>query len=153
MRLSRWVPATGVLLLCVWTANVAAQSSRHCPTLAAGSQLQWHVVDGPDFIFCRAIDSTTGQQAFAVSIGPDAQFKPRRNNRVGDQVSIDGNTVYWYEGDVAFAPTMLIRETLLEFASGSHAHIIVRAADQDQLSGVMQDIQGLRFTDQHLGSK
>ncbi|WP_101926957.1 MULTISPECIES: hypothetical protein [Luteimonas] len=152
MRLSRWLPASGVLLLCL-CATAAAQSSAQCPTLPAGTRLQWHVVDGPDFVFCRAVDSSTGQQRFAVSIGRDAQFKPRRNNRIGNEVSIDGNAVYWYEGDVAFSPDMLIRETLLELDSGAHAHIIVRASDETQLGDTLQDVQGLRFSGTQLGAK
>ncbi|MCD9028632.1 hypothetical protein LDO26_10490 [Luteimonas sp. BDR2-5] len=153
MRVSTWLPTTGVLLLCLCAGSAAAQSRNQCPTLPADAGVQWHVVDGDDFIFCRAVDSSTGEQAFAVSIGRSAQFKPRRGTRIGERVTIDGSPVYWHEGDVALAPNLLIRETLVELDSGDYAHIIVRAQDQARLAKSLADAQSLRFSGQHLGGR
>jgi len=135
-----------------WAAAAQAQTANDCPQLPPDTSVRWEVQPGPEFVFCRAMDVTSGQQAFAVTVGRSATFKPRRNDRVGDRVTIDGTRTYWHapENELTGA---LVRETLLELPSGDYAHIIVRARDEAALERTLRDAEALHFSDVRLGSK
>ena len=137
-------------LLCAGTAQ--AQTATECPQLPPDAAVRWEVQPGPDFVFCRAMDIATGQQAFAVTVGRNATFKPRRNDRVGDRVTIDGTRTWWHAPDNELTGA-LVRETLLELSSGDYAHIIVRARDEAGLTRSLRDAEALHFSDVRLGSK
>lgn len=131
---------------------VQAQTANDCPQLPPEATVRWEVQPGPDFVFCRALDITSGQQAFAVTVGPNATFKPRRNDRVGDRVEIDGTRTFWHAPENELTGAM-VRETLLELPSGDYAHIIVRARDEAALTRSLRDAEALHFSDVRLGSK
>ena len=137
-------------LCCAGAAQ--AQTANDCPQLPPDAAVRWEVQPGPGFVFCRAIDIASGQQAFAVNVGRSAAFKPRRNDRVGDRVTIDGTRTFWHapENELTGA---LVRETLLELPSGDYAHIIVRARDEAALTRSLRDAEALHFSDVRLGSK
>lgn len=137
-------------LLCA--GAVQAQTAAECPQLPPDAAVRWEVQPGPDFVFCRAMDIATGQQAFAVTVGRNATFKPRRNDRVGDRVTIDGTRTWWHAPDNELTGAM-VRETLLELPSGDYAHIIVRARDEAALTRSLRDAEALHFSDVRLGSK
>ncbi|WP_394004773.1 hypothetical protein ACF3M1_06515 [Luteimonas sp. WGS1318] len=150
MQTTRSLALIGTLL-CAGAAH--AQSANDCPQLPSGTTTQWEVQQGPSFVFCRAVERDTARQAFAVTIGRDATFKPRRTDRVGDRVTIDGNQTYWHAPQNDLLAGTLVRETLLELPSGDYAHIIVRANDETQLTRALRDAEGLHFSDIRLGSK
>ena len=131
---------------------VQAQTANDCPQLPPEATVRWEVQPGPDFVFCRALDITSGQQAFAVTVGPNATFKPRRNDRVGDRVEIAGTRTFWHAPENELTGAM-VRETLLELPSGDYAHIIVRARDEAALTRSLRDAEALHFSDVRLGSK
>ena len=131
---------------------VQAQTATDCPQLPPDAAVRWEVQPGPDFVFCRAVDIDSGQQAFAVTVGPNATFKPRRNERVGDRVTIDGNRAFWHAPQNELTGA-IVRETLLELPSGDYAHIIVRANDEAGLTRSLRDAEALHFSDVRLGSK
>jgi hypothetical protein len=137
-------------LFCAGTAQ--AQTATECPQLPPDAAVRWNVQPGPDFVFCRAMDIASGQQAFAVTIGRNATFKPRRTDRVGDLVIIDGTRTWWHAPDNELTGAM-VRETLLELPSGDYAHIIVRARDEAGLTRSLHDAESLHFSDVRLGSK
>lgn len=137
-------------LLCAGVAQ--AQTASDCPQLPPDSSVRWEVQPGPDFVFCRAVD-TAGHQAFAVTVGRTATFKPRRIDRTGDRVTIDGNTTWWYAPDNELMTGTMVRETLLELSTGDYAHIIVRATDEAALARSLRDAEALHFSDVRLGSK
>lgn len=150
MHITKSLALAGLLL---GAGGAQAQSANDCPQLPAGSATQWEVQQGPSFVFCRAIERDTARQAFAVTIGREATFKPRRTDRVGDRVTIDGNTTYWHAPQNDLSTGTLVRETLLELPTGDYAHIIVRANDETQLTRALRDAEGLHFSDVRLGSK
>jgi hypothetical protein len=137
-------------LVCAGMAH--AQSTSDCPQLPPDASVQWEVQPGPDFVFCRAVDRSSGQQAFAVTLGRNATFKPRRNDRIGDRITIDGTRTYWHAPDNELTGA-LVRETLLELSSGEYAHIIVRAADEAALAQSVRMAEGLHFQDVRLGGR
>ncbi len=137
-------------LLCAGAAH--AQTANDCPQLPADTAVRWEVQPGPDFVFCRAIDIASGQQAFAVTVGRNATFKPRRNDRVGDSVTIDGTRAWWHAPDNELTGAM-VRETLLELPTGDYAHIIVRSSDEAALARSLRDAEALHFSDVRFGSK
>lgn len=145
--------STVLIAAMLFAGGASAQSASDCPQLPAGTSVHWEVQHGPNFVFCRAVDAETARQPFAVTIGAEAGFKPRRNDRVGERVIIDGNRAWWHAPQNDLGPDTLVRETLLELPSGDYAHIIVRAQDEAQLAGVLSDAEALRFSDQRLGSK
>jgi hypothetical protein len=138
------------VLLCAGTAQ--AQTASECPQLPPDATVRWEVQPGPDFVFCRAMEIADGQQAFAVTVGRNATFKPRRNDRIGDRVTIDGTPTWWHAPDNELTGAM-VRETLLELPSGDYAHIIVRARDEDGLTRSLRNAEALHFSEVRLGSK
>lgn len=143
MTFLRWLPLAALL-----ASPVAAAQATTCPELPATAGMSWEKVDGPDFTYCKAMRDD-GDQAFAVLLRADAQFRTRRSHREGDQVWIDGHEVYWYRGDV---PNGIVRETLLELDRDSTAHIVVRAANEAELAASQGIAERMRFQDGRLGS-
>lgn len=140
MNLLRVLP-----LACLLVAGMAqAQSVGECPLLPIDSDLTWQKLNGPDFTFCKAIRGSDNAEIFAVTIAKDSPFDPRRSNRGGKTV-IDGHEVRWYRGEIAAAPGMEVRETLIELDDGRVAHISMRAASEDELAIAMKRAESLRF--------
>lgn len=134
-----------LLAALLWWGQASAQSAEeNCPELPAGAALGWDVVNGPDFVFCKAIRQADGIQAFSVLIGPDPVFRADRALRERDGV-IDGHRVRWYRGDVATRRDVHVRETLVELGRRSNAHIVVRADSEEQLARNRQLAEALRF--------
>lgn len=136
-------------LAALFASFAAGAQQAPCPELPASSGLSWETMDGPDFVYCRAIRDSDGSQAFAVMMRAEPDFRARRSLRDGDPVVIDGQEVYWYRGDV---PNALVRETLVEVDDGRYAHIVLRAASEDQLAEARLLAESLRFRDVRLGS-
>lgn len=142
MTFLRWLP-----LAVLFSAPFAAQATG-CPALPTSAALSWDKLEGPDFTYCKAMRED-GEQAFAVMLRADAQFRTRRAHREGNQVWIDGHQVYWYRGEV---PNGIVRETLLELDRNSTAHIVVRAGNEAELAATQRIAERLQFQDNRLGS-
>ncbi|MCW5579940.1 MAG: hypothetical protein KIS72_01160 [Luteimonas sp.] len=144
----RWLPLAALLL----PLHASAQSASRCPELPANSGLTWEAMDGPDFLYCKAIPDTGGEQAFSVMLREDPTFRPKRSLRA-EEAMIDGHEVRWYRGDVATQPDLIIRETLVELPDKRTAHIMLRAHSEEQRADSQRIAEGLRFADARLGSK
>jgi hypothetical protein len=132
-------------LACLLLAGGAfAQSTGDCPSMAADSGMAWEKLDGPGFTYCKAIRNDDGSQAFAVMIGRDSPFRPRRGDRAEEAV-IDGRGVHWYRGEIAADPNAIVRETLIELDRNHVAHITLRADDEEQKAAAMRQVEALRF--------
>lgn len=147
MRILTLLPLLAALPLLA----VPAQARAACPALPAGSDLVWERIDGPGFLFCKAMRDD-GQQAFAVRISAEAAFKPSRSQRAEASV-IDGQDVRWYAGQDPFQPQAMIREALLELDRERVAHIILRASSEAELAQIRQTAEGLHFADARVGNK
>ncbi|MEP6633961.1 MAG: hypothetical protein ABJA62_07095, partial [Luteimonas sp.] len=147
---SAWRSFAGLLFASVALAG-SAQAAGRCPTLDANSGLSWKQLDGPDFTFCRAIRDSDGGEAFAITIGSESPFKPKRSDRA-ESSSVDGRDVSWYRGELANAPGALMRETLIDLGAGRVAHISLQAASQDQLTDSLKQVGALRFDETRLSS-
>lgn len=140
-----------LLATVLWLGQAPAQAAEeNCPELPAGAPLAWDVVNGPDFVFCKAISQADGSQAFSVLIGPDPVFRADRALRERDGV-IDGHRVRWYRGDVATRRDVHVREALVELGRRSNAHIVVRAESEEQLAHNRQLAEAVRFNATALG--
>jgi hypothetical protein len=126
-----------------------AQSLAGCPTLPADTGLKWEQLDGPGFVFCRALRGD-GSEAFAVTLSDNSPFEPNRRNRA-EPASIAGHQGHWYRSEIA-GQDVIARETLVEVDGGGVAHISLRAADKAQKAQAMQQVQALRFEDARLSS-
>lgn len=132
-------------LACLLLAGGAfAQSTSDCPSMAANSGMAWEKLDGPGFTYCKAIRNEDGSQAFAVMIGRESPFRPRRGDRA-EQAVIDGHGVHWYRGEIAADPDAIVRETLIELDRNHVAHITLRADDEEQMTAAMRQVEALRF--------
>ena len=143
----RWLPLAVLLL----PLHASAQTAGHCPELPAGSGLTWEAMDGPDFLYCKAMPGDGGEQAFSVMLREEANFRPRRALRA-EQAVIDGQEVHWYRGEVAAQPNLIVRETLVELPNKRTAHIMLRAGSEEQRADSQRIAEGLRFADARLGS-
>ena len=126
-------------------AAVSAQSapSGHCPQLPAGAGLSWESQAMGDSDFCRALRSD-GSEAFGLYITPDPSFEPRRS-MAEEPGRIDGREVRWYRAEIASAPGIEARETLLELNDGRFAHIWLQAGSAQDLATTFQTVGKLRF--------
>ena len=129
----------------LWGGQAVAQPADDaCPQLPAGAGLVWELVQGPDFVFCKALDAADGHQALSVMIGPDPLFRPDRALRE-DTATIDGHKVRWYRGDVASQRELHVRETLVPLGRRRNAHVVVRADSEPMLLRNRQFAEALRF--------
>lgn len=140
MNLLRLLP-----LACLLVAGAAqAQSAGECPLLPIDSDITWQKLNGPDFTFCKAIRTSDSAEILAVTISRDSPFEPRRSNR-GEKTVIDGHEVRWYRSEIASAPDMQVRETLIELDDGRVVHISMRATSEDELAIAKKRAEGLQF--------
>ena len=93
-----------------------------------------------------------GTQAFGVFIGEDSPFEPKGNNRA-EVGTIEGQGIYWYRGQVAGDPTVLVRETLVKLGKDRVAHIWMKARNPQELAREMALAQGLRFSDSRISGR
>lgn len=140
MNLLRLFPLTCLLV----AGATQAQSIGECPLLPIDSDLTWQKLNGSDFTFCKAIRGSDDAEIFAVTIAEDSPFDPRRSNRV-EKTIIDGHEGHWYRGEIASAPGMEVRETLIELDNGRVAHISMRAASESELANALKQAEALRF--------
>ena len=135
----------------LWSGHALAQSAaENCPELPADTDLSWDVVNGPDFLFCKAISAADGSQAFSVMLGRDVAFRRDRSLREED-ATIDGHKVRWYRGEVVTRRDVLVRETVVELGRRSNAHIVVRADSEDLLAANRMLAERMRFRDTAMG--
>lgn len=137
-------------LLALMPLAASAQSAATCPTLPVDAGLHWEQLDGPGFLFCKAI-AGDGAEAFAVTISRESPFKPRRVDRAED-ASIGGQSTHWYRSQLASEPSVIVRETLVELREDQVAHVSLRAASEQAKERAMQQVQALRFEDVRLSS-
>ena len=140
-RLRRWLACSSVGLLCA--APLYAQQAASCPTLPAGSTLQWQEIRNPDLLFCKAVDAN-GSQAFSVMISRESPFKPTRNLRE-EASSINGQSAWWYRTEIATRPDVLAREAAIELANGDVAYFNVQANSDEELQRAYAIVAGLGF--------
>lgn len=140
---------TALAVLVLTPLAASAQSVATCPNLAGNSELRWERLDGPGFMFCRALRGD-GSEAFAVTISASSPFKPNRRQRA-EPASIAGQESHWYRSEIA-GQDVIARETLVDVDGDTVAHISLRAADEAQKAQAMQQVQALRFQDARLSS-
>ena len=136
-------------LAAAWAGVASAQTAAldpfaQCPTLPAEASetLRWEVVRPPGMLFCRAVGTTDGSEAFAVPISRDSPFKPRRSYRAEIGV-VNGREVWWYRGELPNQPSLQIREMLIQFAEDGVIHVSLRANDAETLAQHQQLVLSL----------
>ena len=140
-----------IMLAALASFGALAQSTPNCPSLPANAGLHWEKLDGPGFLFCKALGDD-GRESFAVTVSHDSPFKPSRGNRA-EENSIAGQPGRWYRSEIATDAGALARETLIKLDSGQVAHISFRADSEAQMQDTMQQVSGMRFSaDQRLSS-
>lgn len=120
-----------------------AQPAASCPQLPADAGLAWEARSTADSDFCRALRSD-GSEALGLYITAEPTFQPNSRNRQ-ESGRIDGRDVVWYRAEIATAPGVQARETLLQLADGRYAHIWLQAASTDALAAELQLVGNLRF--------
>ena len=130
-------------------ANAHAQEQGNCPQLPAESGLTWEYRASGDSDFCRALRAD-GSEAFGLYISRKANFEPKRGNRAEPGV-IDGQSMYWYKGELATKPDVEVRETLVELADGRVAHIWLQSG-APELGAAIHQAQSIRFPATRLSS-
>jgi hypothetical protein len=144
--MNRTAKALAPLALLLAGGGVSAQDapSGHCPQLPAAAGLAWESSAMGEGDFCRAVRSD-GSEAFGLFITPDPSFEPNaRNAEEGGRV--DGRAVTWYRAEIATAPGIEARETLVPMRDGRHAHIWLQAASATELAATYATIGQLGFT-------
>ena len=132
-------------------AQAQPEVNTACPQLAADSGLAWQHKATSSTDFCRALRSD-GSEAFGLYIASESAFKPNRGDRE-EQASIDGQDVVWYRSEIAAAPGIQARETLLELADGRIVHVWIQASTAMQLDQALQPAQAMRFQSARLSLK
>ncbi|MBJ7574888.1 hypothetical protein [Luteimonas sp. MC1828] len=130
---------------------VHAQSGGGCPALPADSGLAWEKLEGSGYTFCKAIRASDGGQLLAVMLSAEAPFKPRRGDRVQETV-IDGQSIWWYRGELSSTAGVEVRETIVELGRNQVAHISLRAGNAQEMSQAMSVAELLHFGDVRISS-
>lgn len=142
------MPRTCLLACLAWVLSATvpawAQAVQPCPILPGGSGLRWEQREVPGMVLCKALSSADGTEMFSVTLGGSLPFRPVGSQQVGRGM-VGGQRVRWYRGSDGFDPTVQVRETLLRLGRGRDAHVVVRAASEDQLEARMQLLEGLAF--------
>lgn len=144
MKTTAW-RMSALLVLAGSFGGAYAQESQNgvsCPQLPANSGLTWEYKATGGSDFCRALRAD-GSEAFGLYISRKANFEPKRGNRAEEAV-IDGQSVYWYKGQLATKPDMQVRETLVQLPDGRVAHIWLQASVPD-LAPTLNQAQSMRF--------
>jgi len=143
---------SALLVLAGSMAGVQAQESNdggNCPQLPANAGLAWEYKASGDSDFCRALRAD-GSEAFGLYISRKANFEPKRGNRAEEAV-IDGQSIYWYKGELATRPDVQVRETLVQLPDGRVAHIWLQAP-APELAPTLNQVQSMRFPATRLSS-
>lgn len=106
--------------------------------------MRWDAMRIPDMLFCRAVLIESGEEAFAVTIGRESPFRPKRGLRA-ETGTLEGKPLQWYRGEVATEPNVQIRETLIELEDDRVVHIFLRAPDADTLVGRLKLAESIRL--------
>lgn len=137
-------------LLLGLTGAAYAQSGAECPRLP-NAQLNWDQRARGDSLLCRAIRED-GSEAFGVSITADAPYELKRSNRL-TAGTIDDLSIYWYRGELATQPGVLVRETMFELGDGRSVHIWLQAGSDAELGQIIGTVQAIHFDANRLSSK
>jgi hypothetical protein len=143
-------PLISLPLLLGWTGIAYAQAYGECPQLP-NAQLTWEHRAHGDSDLCRAIRAD-GSEAFGLSITPEAPYELKRSKRKGPG-TVNGQRVYWYQGELATQPDTLVRETMFELDDGRSVHLWLQANSEAQLTQQLGIVQALRFDATRLSSK
>lgn len=121
-------------LPCLASAHVFARSAAVCPTLPAGSGLEWSYSEGVDFDVCRAHAPDSDDVAFGIYLGNHPNFHPERSTRI-DEGNVGGHRVTWYREGPDRSDSAFSRQTLLMIDKEQSyvAHIWVTANTKQQL--------------------
>lgn len=126
-------------------APAPAQLSPECPLLPQdAANLRWEVLRTDAALLCRALDRESGKEAFAVTLTRKSPFRPDSALRE-EQGTIQGERVWWYRGEIAGRPNILVRETLLKVDKDQIAHVFIRTSDAEALGRYQNIVQGLQF--------
>ena len=126
-------------------APAPAQISPECPLLPQdATSLRWEVLRTDTALLCRAVDRDSGKEAFAVTLTRKSPFRPDSALRE-EQGTIQGERVWWYRGEIAGRPNILVRETLVKVDKNQIAHVFIRTADAEALGRYQSIVQGLQF--------
>ena len=138
---------TALLLAGLLSAGAAraqeAQAAPSCPQLPADAGLAWEARSTADSDFCRALRSD-GSEAFGLYITAEPSFEPNPRS-AKESGRIDGRDVVWYRAEIATAPGIEARETLLHLADGRYAHVWLQAGSMDALAAEYRLVGDLRF--------
>ena len=120
----------------------------NCPPFpsALAGVLRWEVLRVPDMLLCRALLTDSGTEAFAMIIGRNSPFKPRRSDRA-ESVRLNGREVFWYSSKSAKEPNVQMREMLIQIDEDRVVHVTVRANDAKTLSKYQEYALSLPFPD------
>ncbi len=136
-------------LAALWAGAANAQSAAQdpfaeCPAFPAevAESLRWEVLRAPGMLFCRAVKVADGSDLFALTVGRDSPFKPRRSDRA-EVGQLNGRPIQWYRGELANQPTVLVREALIRFGEDAVLHITLRAQDAETLASNQQLVLSL----------
>lgn len=141
------------LVCLLWAGAAGAQTAATdsaaaaCPGLSteATAVVGWQARNLPDGkLYCRALRNDNNEEVFAVMLGEDLAFRPRRGDRA-ETGTIEGFEVQWYRGVDAIDPSAQLRETLVELSDDREIHIFLRAPDAATLPRYMELAQSLRL--------
>ncbi len=142
---SAWLLSLAV----VWAGAANAQSTAQdpfaeCPAFPTevAESLRWEVLRAPGMLFCRAVQVADGADVFALTVGRESPFKPRRGNRA-EVGQLNGRAIQWYRGELSNQPTLLVRETLIRFGEDAVLHITLRAQNAETLASHQQLVLSL----------
>jgi hypothetical protein len=134
------------LLLFVVTSSASAQTDNICPSLPAGTNLEWANQKGPDFLVCYANEPSSQKTYFGIYFGFHASFNPEQGINIGTG-EVANKQVAWYKTSPGFNNSPNSRQTLIPFdePSGLVAHIWITAETEEELKRSLSILKNIVF--------
>ena len=118
-----------LFLSSVFALNTVAQIDLTSECLPFPEEIEkdvrWETKTFPDMLYCKAVLTDSGAEAFSLTISRDSPFKSRRSDRA-ESFRFKGQELYWYK---AADPYSERREILIRINEDRVMHVYVASVN------------------------
>ncbi|GAB3061546.1 hypothetical protein [Stenotrophomonas tumulicola] len=143
-----FVPAAVLFCLSLPIFSAMAQNTAQCPSLPAGSSLQWQERVSGDLLVCRA-STGEGREVMSLMLSRNDPDIPLPRALRQERDSFAGETMYWYQPDLGgqeppgFADR---RISVVKIDKNRYAQLSLYPANSEERSGLQQMVRGMNLT-------
>lgn len=135
------------LILLTSAVAASAQAPNECPSLPAGSGLQWQQQAQTDFILCKA-STSDGREVLSLMLSTRDPALPLSRPLRQEKGGFAGETLYWYQPDLGGQKPPgydTRRITVVKYDKNRYAQIALYAGDAQELGTLQTLTQGMNL--------